>query len=51
MPPQSKSPRQRLLTDRNWRFAFGHAGDPGKDFGYGPSLGFWKPGGTASGST
>jgi len=44
MPRNTKSPRQRMLMDRNWRFALGHAADPEKDFGYGPSLGFWKAG-------
>jgi beta-galactosidase len=29
------SPRQRLNFDRDWRFAFGHAADPAKDFGFG----------------
>jgi beta-galactosidase len=27
--------RERLLFDFGWRFAFGHAGDPSKDFGFG----------------
>jgi beta-galactosidase len=29
------SPRQRLNFDRDWRFAFGHAADPAKDFDFG----------------
>lgn len=28
----SASPRERLLMDTGWRFAFGHASDPEKDF-------------------
>ena len=27
--------RERLLFDRSWRFALGHASDPAKDFGFG----------------
>ena len=27
--------RERLLLDRNWHFAFGHASDPARDFGFG----------------
>jgi len=27
--------RERLLLDPNWRFAFGHASDPARDFGFG----------------
>jgi len=26
--------RERLLLDFGWRFHFGHASDPAKDFGY-----------------
>jgi beta-galactosidase len=29
------SPRSRLLVDFGWRFQFGHANDPAKDFGLG----------------
>jgi len=32
LPP---SPRERLLMDFGWRFHFGHANDPAKDFGLG----------------
>jgi len=28
-------PRERLLLDFGWRFHFGHANDPAKDFGFG----------------
>src|SRR5580692_12197378 len=37
-PSQSPSPsagRERLLLDFGWRFHFGHADDPTKDFGFG----------------
>jgi beta-galactosidase len=33
--PNPASPRERLLLDFGWRFHFGHAGDPSKDFGFG----------------
>lgn len=29
------SPRERINLDKGWRFAYGHAGDPARDFGYG----------------
>src|SRR5580658_10986149 len=29
------SPRERLMMDFGWRFHFGHADDPAKDFGFG----------------
>lgn len=29
------SPRERILFDSGWRFHFGHASDPAKDFGFG----------------
>jgi beta-galactosidase len=32
---ENVSPRQRILLDFGWRFHFGHAADPAKDFGYG----------------
>jgi beta-galactosidase len=39
------NPRQRISLDSAWRFHFGHASDPSKDFGYdGQSL-FSKTGG------
>ena len=31
------SPRERLLMDFNWRFAFGHATDPARDFDAAPA--------------
>ncbi|MCY2931801.1 MAG: DUF4982 domain-containing protein [Planctomycetota bacterium] len=37
-------PRQRLLMDRGWKFAFGCAGDAAKDFGYGTGVAFAKAG-------
>jgi beta-galactosidase len=33
--PTNASPRERLLLDFGWRFHFGHADDPAKDFGFG----------------
>jgi beta-galactosidase len=42
--------RERLLLDFGWRFHFGHANDPAKDFGFGTgrSGGFQKTGGFLS---
>ncbi len=38
--------RERRLLDFGWRFHLGHAGDPGKDFGFGANAGtFAKSGG------
>lgn len=34
-PNTGISPREESLFDFGWRFAFGHASDPAKDFGYG----------------
>ncbi len=39
--------RQRLLLDRDWRFSFGHAANPEKDFNYGIRTVFSKSGGVA----
>jgi len=36
--------RQRTLLDDNWSFAFGHAADPARDFGYGLTALFAKSG-------
>ncbi len=33
--PGSRGERERLLLDFGWRFHFGHADDPDKDFGFG----------------
>lgn len=33
--PSAAAPRQRLLFDDGWRFAFGNGNDPSKDFGFG----------------
>src|SRR5215472_15790810 len=33
--PTPGTERERLLLDFGWRFHFGHADDPSKDFGYG----------------
>jgi len=38
------SPRERLLLDFNWRFHFGHADDPAKDFHFGRESAFAKTG-------
>ena len=35
--PTPGAGRERLLLDFGWRFHFGHASDPSKDFGYGGS--------------
>jgi beta-galactosidase len=42
--------RERLLLDFGWRFHFGHANDPARDFGFGTgrSGGFQKTGGFLS---
>src|SRR6266550_2479262 len=45
---ESLSPRERQLLDFGWRFQFGHAADPAKDFGLGArrrELQFAKSGG------
>jgi beta-galactosidase len=44
--PTPGAGRERLLLDFGWRFHFGHADDPSKDFGFGgPSVGnFQKTG-------
>ena len=34
-PPDSATGRERLLLDFGWRFHFGHADDPARDFGFG----------------
>ena len=33
------APREELLLDFGWRFAFGHAADPAQDFGFGMGQG------------
>ena len=33
------APRERLLMDFGWRFSFGHANDPARDFGFGKDQG------------
>ena len=33
--PAAIAPREELLLDFGWRFAFGHASDPAQDFGFG----------------
>jgi len=39
LAPAAIAPREELLLDFGWRFAFGHAGDPSKDFGFGMGQG------------
>ncbi|MGH9781895.1 MAG: sugar-binding domain-containing protein, partial [Candidatus Acidiferrales bacterium] len=41
---RAASPRERLLLDFNWRFHFGHADDPAKDFNFGRESAFAKTG-------
>jgi len=45
--------RERLLMDRGWRFALGHASDPAKDFGFGAMAehGVFAKSGEAGGPT
>ncbi len=54
-PTEAEAGRERLLLDFGWRFHFGHADDPAKDFGFGGgrSGNFQKTGGflPASGLT
>jgi len=38
------APRERLLLDFGWRFQFGHADDPERDFGFGRGHEFAKSG-------
>ena len=40
----SQSPNRRLLFDNDWRFHFGHAANPEKDFNYGIKTIFSKSG-------
>jgi beta-galactosidase len=42
----SNAQRQRINFDDDWRFHFGHAGDPSKDFNYGITAIFAKSGKT-----
>ena len=34
---ENNPPREKLLMDFGWRFAFGHATDPAKDFDHAPA--------------
>jgi hypothetical protein len=48
------SPRERLLMDFDWRFAFGHATDPARDFDAAPAsqmFSYFAKAGTAVGAT
>ncbi len=42
----AQSPRQRINLDSDWKFAFGHAANPEKDFNYSLRTIFSKSGGT-----
>jgi beta-galactosidase len=44
---QNGSTRQHINLDEDWRFHFGHAGDPSKDFNYQINTIFSKSGGAA----
>lgn len=44
---QNGSRRQHINLDEDWRFHFGHAGDPSKDFNYSTHTIFSKSGGAA----
>ncbi len=52
-PAKPGAGRERLLLDFGWRFHFGHADDPAKDFGFGAarSGNFQKTGGFLSASS
>lgn len=41
---QPQSPRKKISLDEDWKFHFGHAADPGKDFNYSLSTIFSKSG-------
>ncbi len=44
---QSSASRQRINLDKNWKFHFGHAANPEKDFNYSIATIFSKSGGAA----
>lgn len=44
---QSASPRKKISLDDNWKFHFGHAANPEKDFNYSIATIFSKSGGAA----
>jgi len=46
---QTDAVRERILLDKDWRFAFGHATDPSKDFGYGTRAFFFAKAGYGDG--
>ena len=47
--PAPESPRQRTRIDDGWRFAFGHATDPAKDFCHGTRPFFFSKAGYGDG--
>jgi beta-galactosidase len=48
-PAQTNIARERISLDKDWRFAFGHAEDSGKDFGYGTRAFFFAKAGYGDG--
>ena len=51
--PTPAGGRERLLMDANWRFAFGHATDPARDFDPfpdGTTFSYFAKAGTAAGA-
>ena len=46
LPIATMAQRQRISLDEDWRFHFGHAADPSKDFNYGITAIFAKSGKT-----
>ncbi len=47
---QKPSPRERLLLDAGWRFHFGHASDPKRDFDFGEEQNTYAKAGANSGA-
>ena len=45
VPAQSMGQREKINFDDNWKFHFGHAANPGKDFNYSIATIFSKSGG------
>ena len=44
---EGQSPRKKINLDENWKFSFGHAANPEKDFNYSIATIFSKSGGAA----
>jgi len=47
LSPVAQSPRQKINFDNDWKFSFGHAANPEKDFNYSIKTIFSKSGGAA----